>query len=313
MSGSDPKACPALSRPMHALAAAPAGALFLIAGAAKIADLPSVATTIQTITSAPAGISTLLAVLLAAAETTGGMLLLLGVRPRLAALGLAALVAIFLLAPLVLPLPEHCACFGALTPEMGARSRTALDCALLALLMLVALSGHPRPVRWSVPLALCLAALLRLVFAQHPLPDLSRALDHAASADTLFARAPGKRALLLLNVEDFLCPPCYQDIRQTIDTLSRFELLSPGHRALILLRSRRWSAEMAAARAQRWQRAGQISLPTSAIADSLLEIGRQSAVAVIDERGTVVFLENFPLGDGLRHQLLQLLSPAPRG
>lgn len=312
MSGSDPHVPPALPRPLHVLAAAPAGLLFLIAGIAKIVDVSPVATTIQTITSAPAGISTFLAVLLAVAEATGGMLLMLAIHPRLAALGLTALVAIVLAASLILPLPDQCNCFGVLTPEMTTRSRIALDCALLALLAPVALSGVPRLLRWSLPLLLCLTAMVLLVSVPSSPPDLTRALDSAAAADTLFARATGRRALLLLNAADFLCPPCYQDIRQTIDTLSRLAPRGSAHRSHILLRNRRWSAHLAAARARHWQRAGRIPLPTSSIADSLLDIGQESTIAVIDEQGKVIFLKEFPLGDPLRHQLLQLLSPEPR-
>jgi uncharacterized membrane protein YphA (DoxX/SURF4 family) len=86
-----------LPRWLHVLGAVPAGGLFLIAGISKGVDIGPLVSMIAEITGAPSGIAFLLGLLLIAVEIAGGLLLILGIAPRISAAALAGLVLSFLL------------------------------------------------------------------------------------------------------------------------------------------------------------------------------------------------------------------------
>ena len=305
---------------IHLLVAVPLGVVFAIAGAAKSLDLPSLVSTIGELTGTPPGAAMVLALLLIVAEIVGGLLLILGIGSRVAALALSALMVAFILTPLVLE-PEalrfQCNCFGPLTPAMSLQARLVLDLALLDLLLLVALAGPPRRARLSrlAPAALAMLALLQLAAllagSSDSPTDLRAALEHATLLDTLFAATSGNRAILLLDFTDFRCPSCYDNIYRTTDTLSRRQGPGTSHRALILLRSKGWSLAEAKARARRWRETAGITLPTYTIGDSLFTAAGEtgSSVAVFDTLGKTVFRKTFPLRDQDRHHLVRLLFP----
>jgi len=310
-----------LPRALYLLAAVPAGLLFLIAACGKMLDLPSLLEGIARITGLPSGVATLLALCLIATELTGGILLILAIRPRLTAGILAALMSLFLLLQPLLDGPDGsapCNCFGTLTPAMSASAHIALDVSLLGLLLLIALSAHLRPARWSYLLAgaLLLPGLLEFAGTGRETPAEPRqALAYAQNTDPLFASAAGTRAILLLDFRDFACPPCYENILQTAATFSRCE--GNSHRIIILIRRHLWSLEQAEARAERWKRATGISLPTSTIADSVLgpAPGSQSSVALFDRKGGLLMHATFPVSESAHHRLLEFLrcpaNPTP--
>ena len=302
-----------LPRVLYLLAAVPAGLLFLIAASAKMLDLPSLLGSIVRITGLPSGVSTLLALCLISIELTGGTLLILAIRPRLTAGILAVLVSLFLLLRPLLDGPDAstpCNCFGVLTPAMSAPAHMALDLSLLGLLLVIALSAHLRPAPWSYLLAgaLLLLGLLEFARTSRETPvELRQALAYAQNTDSLFARAAGTRAILLLDFKDFVCAPCYENILHTAAALSRCN--SNGHRVMILIRRHLWSHEQAEARAQRWKRATGISLAISTIPDSLLGSAApsQSSVTIFNRKGGLLVHETFPVSERAHNRLLELL------
>jgi uncharacterized membrane protein YphA (DoxX/SURF4 family) len=307
-----------LPRWLHVLGAVPAGGLFLIAGISKGVDIGPLVSMIAEITGAPSGIAFLLGLLLIAVEIAGGLLLILGIAPRISAAALAGLVLSFLLIGPLLDSTEvfsRCHCFGRFTPELTAPARTALDLALLALLSLIALHAHSGIARWSWLLAGLLVLPAAVQIASLPAspgttpPALESALDYARGIDSLFARAAGTRALLVLDFSDFTCPACYDNILQTIDALSRLQNAEEDRRVLILMRRTSYQPDQAEERLRRWKLAARVDLATATIADSLVVTGSdpQSVLAVFDGDGGLIACEAFPLEDSVRKRLLSLL------
>ena len=307
---------------LYLTVALPLGLLFLTAGAAKTLEFSSLTATIGAITGAPEGVTALLALTLISTEILGGLSLTLKIRPRIVATAMAGLMGIFLL---VLHTPgltsdaARCNCFGPLLPEMSHQARTSLDLFLLGLLVVLALSGQRRMLRvsWIAAGALTLPATVQIAApddrSEPTARELTVALEHAGRLDSLFARAAGNRAVLLLDFADFTCSPCYDDILQTVSTLSRGLRRGNPHRAVILIRRRDFSAHQAELRARRWRNAAGFSLPTSTIPDSLFASadGARSSVAIFDERGVLRFHKAFPLQEEERHRLVRLVFPPP--
>lgn len=306
------------------------GTLFVCSGIAKLPMVHTFAATLAAITHLPEGASWILGLLIVALEIAGGTTLLLRFTVYYSAPVLCILTAVFLwvLSSAILQGKEiTCNCFGVLGIRFPNRIELVLDLVIFDSLAFIfwassprrlLSSNHTRPA-WFLTFVTVIAvlyvefALLQRAFGQ-PADATTAALRPAirfAEVNTSgFASLAGPyRVLFVISVNDFNCPPCFDDFVMLCDSISA--RLPPGdrERVVALVRPDNPIASHSPTRLNEWTRATGILFPVLVAPDTLFtSLGfRKSFISVINSSGDVIVRQDIPAGVRQRELVMNYL------
>jgi uncharacterized membrane protein YphA (DoxX/SURF4 family) len=309
------------------------GVVFLLSGIGKSLALTPFRETIRTLTGIPEPLCSVVALIVVALELFCGAGLVLQKRVRIASTLLALLVSLFLLV-LVSAVYQNtvlaCNCFGILGGTLSMPTRIILDFLLLNTLAVVVFFYRSRdrvlpPMHPHQMLSFILSAVMLLYLeTEIVLAAWSRSTDtggrelytlvrHVQKASPLYGSGGGNRALLLLRLEDFNCPPCYDDFLLLSDSLCSSLSTCSLQRVAGIISAAGSTPDHLQARLRQWKRAAGIAFPLLAVPDSLFSQAGivRSTVAVLDSPGRTLFYGTLPIGPAARGKVVSLLSGDP--
>jgi len=306
------------------------GVLFICAGAAKIPMLNSLASTIVSVTHCSLGFSWVLALLTVTVEIAGGVALLLRYNVQAAALILCIMTAGFLwiLSSAILQGMEIlCNCFGILGINFSNRTELILDLFIFNSLTFIAWTSSRRTFRSPKHLRrerlYGIVTFIVVIYVEFGLVQLALerprgielvplqpAIHFAEMHSRGFAASAGRpRALFLLSLNDFNCPPCFDDFVLLCDSLTSSLTVWDDERVVALVRPDNPIASGGRTRLEEWARATGIPFPLIAAPDTLFSCldFRKSLVSVIGSSGKVILRHELPLGVANRGTIVKYL------
>lgn len=306
------------------------GALFVCSGIAKLPVACAFVSTIVSVTHFTVTVSWIVGLLIVTCEVLGGLALLLGLRAHAAALALCALTAAFLwiLTSAILQGKEiTCNCFGVLGIHLSNRLELILDLILFnCLVFTVWASSHRESsslkrrrrerLLTTVTVAAIIyieAGLVRIAIepeATSRSSVLGPAIRFAESNTKGFASSAALyRVLFVISVNDFNCPPCFDDFVALCDSINTRLPADDRERVVALVRPDNPVVSDGPVRLRRWIRATGILFPVLAAPDTLFaHLGvTKSIVSVINSRGDVIVREEIPVGARKREEILSYL------
>jgi hypothetical protein len=298
------------------------GALFLTAGVAKVPVIREFGTALEQVMPLGSVIASLVAGGVVVAETTVGVMLLLGIRTRRAAFGALAMAGAFAgfqAGRLLRGMEAPCYCLGILANPPGG-TEMVLDLILVLLTFGVIRRSDERTLPETVGRSMrhaWLAVVIPASFLSIPLvlQDMPMmASRHERVLEKLEGAGPvvptGRRGLVLcLNLDEFHCPLCFDDLVSLLDTL-RATRLSTRDGVAALLRSGEAFSDSSWWELRRWARETGIAGPVVVLEAKEFDsaTGGKSVLWLVEGEDHVVRRWDLPLGDARRHEVLASLS-----
>jgi uncharacterized membrane protein YphA (DoxX/SURF4 family) len=221
-----------------------------------------------------------------------------------------------------------CHCFGALPFQPGRRVELALDLGLLDLSVLLGLlirhrRKHPDSPTVPRPRGV-LRAMVFLLCGQVVLVtgvlsagrngaglDANLLVRFAEAEAEGFSVADGEQRLILIgDIREFGCAPCFDDFLALCDDLRGSSIEERGHRVALLMRHAPEDLTLTGEALELWASETGIDWAIASIPDSIASaIGIRRASAVLLEREWNVRGEYvFPLGDRVRREIVDALE-----
>jgi len=139
--------------------------------------------------------------------------------------------------------------------------------------------------------------------------DIDLVISYAEKNAPSFAEKDSKkRLILLLNFEDFSCPPCFDDLITFIDLLKTKPVNK--NQIIALLPNKGEKDSLAIKRWDYWRRINDIDFPVLMMDNNITEIVNEmkSKAVVVDSKSKILFQEKFPMGAKKHNTIMQLMA-----
>lgn len=135
--------------------------------------------------------------------------------------------------------------------------------------------------------------------------DLTAIVQYIAAEDPRFTR-PEERVIMIANLGDLTCPPCFDDFIALAESLSATDATD---RVAVLLTDGRGEDQVQREVLKHWAVETGLPFACAVIEPSLLSAFelQKSQALVIDQFSRVRFQQQFPLGERARAELLAML------
>jgi uncharacterized membrane protein YphA (DoxX/SURF4 family) len=302
------------------------GGVLLTAGIAKSFVVPEFAGAVREILNIPQDLAGVAAIGAIVIESLVGAGLILSRHVRWFALAACALFGLFLWvlgAILVEGREVPCYCFGLLPLRLSNQAEVLLDVLFLnAACMLVLTSGRAPMTGRSRTVSVLAAGgmlfsqviLMRAVFAggiereKSEMPVLVRFAETEAQGFT--KNDPRSRLLLVVDLHDFTCSPCFEDFLAFCDIVRKTAAPLTDGRVVLLIRHRGGRGEPSPGVLKAWARETNVSFAVAVVPESVAAaagVGRSAGILVSRE-GHEIVRHEFPMRQKGRDELIQLLQ-----
>jgi hypothetical protein len=182
--------------------------------------------------------------------------------------------------------------------------------------------SHPRTGSGTVAVATFLVLLsagvivAAAVFVRARLevrPDLTAVVQYIAAEHKGFAQ-PYNRLIMVANLADLTCPPCFDDFTALAESLSANARITRTGRVALLLTDSREGEELRGEVLKHWATETGLAFPSVAIETSLLEAFemQKSQAVLIDSSNRLTLQKRFPIGESSRREVVSLLEAQAR-
>lgn len=150
-----------------------------------------------------------------------------------------------------------------------------------------------------------MATVLYLASRLDPRADLTAVVQYIAAEDPRFTR-PEDRVIMIANLGDLTCPPCFDDFVALAESLS---VMGETDRVAVLLTDSRGEDQIQHEVLKQWAAETGLPFACAVIDPSLLSAFelQKSQALVIDQSSRVRFQKPFPLGERARAELLAMI------
>ena len=302
------------------------GFFFLIAGGSKVFVFLTFAETIDNFIPYLNGIGTILSIIIISAEVLGGIFYIINYKIVLFSYMFLFIISTFITVlsiSLVLNREINCRCFGVINFNFSNQNELILDFILLDIIALIIFVNYKlsnKKIKLNV-VTFCLIVLFGLyieynfisvttsgkLFNQNATSlNMQKLID--LENHYLFKNAQNPKLFLLIDFDDFNCPPCFDDFIEFNDALNKNQKNINRIYAFFVFNEND-NILSDSIRLEYWKQRNNFKYSLFLIPYTIFEsINLKKSSAILLDNGRVVFNEIIPMGKAKHQKALNLLN-----